>query len=574
MAWTEQSTSRNLALASAEQTTPTSTAACGSSQSVIHFTSDLRVQHVQVTINAPQSLEAYTKLTLISPDGTSSVLLDRPGFVDGSDQTSGLTLDDITVTSNAFWGESSAGDWTLQAEDFSGQVTDISGWTMEVWGDSEAAAPLVYTPEFALLVSGGLEASASGSSQSAAECSSRNIVRPAPNMNAIDLIALPDPTFIDLNGGAGMIDGVPVTVIAGLTNASANGSSGGTTIIGSAGNNVIRGGDAAPGNQDLLVGGGGDDTITGGSGSTVVETGLGASLVDLTLAETGDVDNVVLGGADTLLGGLSFYQPNTPHISLPTALSVSIEGSSESTVFQNDTTLTIYNGSGTSTIVGGQYSGLGDHGETVFAGNGGVVDFAGSSPVMFIGGSGASTLVGSGAQTIFGGAGGGQFWLSNENSIFVGSTGAATVVGSRGSVIWGGPVTDIIATGGSETLAGALSATDKAQIWAGSGNDLIVTGSGTADIIAGSGDLTACLQGGDNTFLFANGQAGGVANIQGFQPGKDHIVLWDYGQNVELAALSTQTSDGAGGTVMSLSDGTKINFIDLRELTWGIFSSP
>ena len=135
------------------------------------------------------------------------MLLDQPGEVGGVDTTGGLNLSGDVITSNAFWGENSTGTWTLQAQDVNGNaIGTIQNWSLTVWGDttstgSNAVAtanmPLIFTPEFAQL---------------AAEDPARTVINPN-GTTGIDLIALPGTTSINLNGGAGVIDGVNVTTV-------------------------------------------------------------------------------------------------------------------------------------------------------------------------------------------------------------------------------------------------------------------------------------------------------------------------------------------------------------------------
>jgi subtilisin-like proprotein convertase family protein len=233
-AWTEVSTSSNQVTGTASST-QTLTGAIG--QGTLAFGQGIRVQHVQVTLGSSSWIQTGASLILVSPDGTRSVLLNGTTSFSGSSP----------IDSNAFWGENAKGNWTLIEQGPSGDAT-ISGWTLTVEGDATTvASPLVYTPEFASIATG-----------------TRTVVSNAgdPSSTTIDLIALPGTTSINLNGGAGMIDGVAVTVQAGLLNANADGSLGDVTLIGTAGNNILTGGDG----NTVINGGGGNDTITAGCG--------------------------------------------------------------------------------------------------------------------------------------------------------------------------------------------------------------------------------------------------------------------------------------------------------------------
>ena len=140
--------------------------------------------------------------------------------------TGGLDLSGDVITSNAFWGESSAGTWTLQVQDVNGNaIGTVQNWSLTVWGDSPSSGvngavtgdmPLIITPEFVQL---------------AAADPARTVINPN-GASGIDLIALTGTTSINLQGGAGMIDGVNVTIMPGLTSANASGSTGSVTLYG------------------------------------------------------------------------------------------------------------------------------------------------------------------------------------------------------------------------------------------------------------------------------------------------------------------------------------------------------
>ena len=65
----------------------------------------------------------------------------------------GLDLSGSVIIDNAFWGENSAGAWTLEVVNTGGSKADVTNGSLTLWGDNAAtvATPLVYTPEFASL---------------------------------------------------------------------------------------------------------------------------------------------------------------------------------------------------------------------------------------------------------------------------------------------------------------------------------------------------------------------------------------------------------------------------------------
>jgi subtilisin-like proprotein convertase family protein len=173
--------------------------------STVTGTAAIRIKYLQATISDTYLPVAWSRIVLISPNKTQSVMLNQAGLVGGVDQTGGLDVSGSTITSNAFWGELATGTWTLQIQDVKGQaIGTIKSWSLTIIGDAAATvqSPLDYTPEFAALAT-----------------AAREIVKPGTS-TTIDLIALPGTTTITLNGGAGMIDGIAVTVMTGLKNAN------------------------------------------------------------------------------------------------------------------------------------------------------------------------------------------------------------------------------------------------------------------------------------------------------------------------------------------------------------------
>jgi subtilisin-like proprotein convertase family protein len=336
-AWTGQSTSANLDTTTVGQAQSFSVAINGTGVSSVVDASNERVQHVQVSLDDTGLLAANTKLVLTSPDGTQSVLLNNTGLANGTDETGGLDLTGDQITSNAFWGENASGTWTLQVTDTNGTVVgNVQDWSLTVLGDAGAgAAPLVYTPEYALL---------------AAQSDARTVVTP-DGTNTIDLIGLTGTTQLNLNGGAGMIDGVGVTVQAGLTTVNADGSTGMLDITAATGGSNITGGAGAM----VVYGSGGNDTVVAGSGATSIWSqtdtkmsfiaGAGDSIVHAGVGETDitegtGANHLMLnaahgGGLDVITGfsagldtvHLSGYAAGTAAMAIATQVSDSAGGS-------------------------------------------------------------------------------------------------------------------------------------------------------------------------------------------------------------------------------------------------------
>jgi hypothetical protein len=88
-----------------------------------------------------------------------------------------------------------------------------------------------------------------------------------------------------------------------------------------------------------------------------------------------------------------------------------------------------------------------------------------------------------------------------------------------------------------------------------------LAGTGTAQMIGGSGPTT---------FLFADGNTGGAANVENFLPGQDFVAVRNYGSNAVQDAL-TGASVVACSTTITLADNSRITFIGVANLTQSDF---
>ncbi|MGD0102904.1 MAG: S8 family serine peptidase [Rhodopila sp.] len=495
-AWTEQSTSANLDTATVGHTAGVTVGKNATVSSTVADAANIRIQHVEVTINDTYLPVAWSKVVLVSPDGTQSVLVDQIGLVSDTDQTQGLDVSGSVITSNAFWGETAAGTWTLQVQDIGGKVVGtIDNWSLTFIGDNAATVQtlLVYTPEFASIATAPREVVTSGTS------------------TTVDLIALPGRTTINLNGGAGLIGGVNVSVGTGLTNANADGSTGAVTLTGlTNGGSELTGGDGV----STLLGSGGD-SINAGLGTTTIRTGAGGSTVTLSSVAASTV-TVSSGGGDTIYAGLA------------TAAVTNI-GTDGDTIYDQSATLSFFNGNGASEV-----------------------------------------NTGTGTVMVQAGAGGGTYYAGSAgNSHLIAGTGLVTFYGEvSGDLLTaaGSPADTLIAGAGAETLSGG-SATGSITLQAGSGADTMIAGKGNTTFIVGSGNSSITLGGTGGLIQIQSGHAGGLDTVTAFQVGLDDLHLVNFAALAMRSAITRDKSDGHGGTLVTFSDDTRIDLLGITKVT-------
>ncbi len=556
-AWTLVSDDADQASAGATAA-PALALAGGRAASSLAVTSALRIQHVQVSVDAPGVSVAGLTLVLVSPAGTRAVLLQDAGSVAGQDQTGGMTLPADPITANAFWGESAAGTWTLLLQDANGADAGVlRDWTLTVTGDApgavsgiaSGAAPLVFTPEFAALAAADPARTRIGGG------------------TAIDVVgAMTGATTLDLNGGAGVLDGVAVQLAPGLGSASFAGDTQAVRVTAPrSGAATITGGDG----PTMILGGDGADTLVAGGGPTTIGTGHGASLVDLAQAggaqaggaqaggaqaggaQAGEAqagaatDYVTLDGQDTLLGGTG-------------PVVAAVGGGGRALVFQGAGALAFTGGGGADTVVGAGAP------ATVYGGSGSIAVFSGGGGT-FVGGAGTAMVLGRAADTIWA-AGGGSFYAGPDSLVAL-SGGSSVVTAGAGSVVSVSGAADalVVAGSGNATLDGGAGS--GAQVlYAGSGSDLVRGGSGADILFVGTGSATlAGGAGGATLFAAVDGAAGGTDVIAGFRPGTDRLMLLGYGAQEATRAVAGAVVAG-GSTQVSLSDGTRLDFVGVSGL--------
>ncbi|MBD1909112.1 MULTISPECIES: S8 family serine peptidase [unclassified Leptolyngbya] len=250
--------------------------------SQITLSTNLTVDHVEIDVNLSHQNLGDVQLILVSPNGTESVLMDRPGASANSPfGMEGGTLQ-FTFMSTQFWGEDAAGTWTLVVRDrATGDQGILDDWSLRAYGDLPTLDnTYIYTNSFSELT-----------------IPNRGYLYDAFGFDTVNAAAIASNLTINLNpGSTSVIDGRLLTITATTVIEAAIGGDGHDEINGNFASNSLFG---ARG-DDALQGFGGDDWIAGGQGNDWLDGGF---------------------GNDTLTGGNgqnSFYFGSQPGIDLIT----------------------------------------------------------------------------------------------------------------------------------------------------------------------------------------------------------------------------------------------------------------
>jgi hypothetical protein len=225
-------------------------------------------------------------------------------------------------------------------------------------------------------------------------------------------------------------------------------------------------------------------------------------------------------------------------------------------------------------------------GDTIWAGSGtvsitdagstGDVVFDQSAKLTFINGSGASVLyAGTGTVLVQAGVGGGVFYAGTGlgSQLTAGSGKVVFYGGATGDVLTAaGAANDMLVAGaGSESLVGG-TATGTLVMEGGSGSDAMSAGDGHTDFTVGTGYDTITDGGLADVITIVQGHAGGLDVINNFRVGIDDLDLVGYSGSTVGNIISSQMSDGHGGTLLFLPDSTRVDLIGLAQVTSRIFT--
>lgn len=267
--------------------------------------SGLKVESAQITVTLTHQNWGDLIIKLISPSGTESILVNRPGKAPGSaasDRGDSLTgTMNFSFNSTHLRGEDSGGVWTLQVIDAAtGQVGTLNNWRLDLYGASAGTDDVyVYTNEFASITETG-----------------RSTLNDTNGgIDILNASAVSASSTIRLDGGVSTIAGKSLTisgliekVYAGDGHDALFGNASNNVLWGGRGNDVINGG----GGSDRIEGGAGDDLLTGGAQDDlfVIRKAPGTTDTITDFSVTSGIEKIVLVGYDDVpdLTAMTFTQ--------------------------------------------------------------------------------------------------------------------------------------------------------------------------------------------------------------------------------------------------------------------------
>lgn len=600
--WDVQQTYANLVSVTGGETVTRNIADEGSLVTTLDIAGDIEIEHVLLNVDISHSWVGDLKITLTSPDGTASVMMDQPesGGYDVS------TLD-FTFSSVAHWGEASAGTWTLTIEDMAaGDSGTLDAWSLEFLGNNKSNNDLyIFTAAFADFTG--------------AELSARNTISETNGGNdTINLAALTSDSTVDLDAGTATIAGQSVTITTGESDyiEVIYGGDGNDTFTGDDGDNSFFGGRG----DDILEGGAGDDILDGGDGNdsarfdahiddfTVDFTGVMEAIVTslsaLGTSTLRNIENVIFSnGTYSWTEFESYFAPQNEKLD-GTAGADTINGRGGNDTIDgkdgDDTLISkygdniFYGGEGDDYILGGSGGDLiyGDgDGTELYAGGSDTIR-AGAGDDTVYGGGGDDDIQGEdGSDTLYGGDGNDIIRGGHGYDMIYGGAGADKLYpGPDGGTVYGGDGNDIITGGNDADILYGEGDNDRIngrggddEIYGGdgndwlfghNGNDTIEGGAGNDTLIGGNGLDTLTGGGGADTFFWYSYSAfDAVDVITDFNTGENDVLnlrdilsLYDADTDA-ITDFVRITDNGTDSTLTVDTDGGGDNFVTLATLT-------
>lgn len=425
---------------------------------------NIQIEHIEVHVNLTHQRPGDLIVKLISPTGTESILMNRPGkdpndvAAVGDTSFDGSNTLDYVFTTTEDWGETPAGTWKLQVIDSkTGSTGTLNSWSINFYGNGDTVDDqYVYTNEFASLAASG----------------GRNVLNDTDGgRDTINAAAIAGASTINLTTGTATLAGATLTiqnpgnienVIGGEYNDTITGNAATNFLVGGKGDDVISGGAG----WDVLFGGPGNNTLTGGADNDIFVIDKKAGCTDVVTDFTPGSERIVLSGfGASPYSSLVFTQEGAD-----TRVNL---GSGQSVLLKNVTASALNAGSFVSIAEGltprdlTNYAGilfgndtaqaetdLPNDGYIYWAGDGGERVFGGSANDAIYGGGGDDVLIGEnttggtsgGSDIIYGGAG---------NDMVRGGAGNDTLYGGDGLDYIGGDAgDDTIYLEGDQSVAG------------------------------------------------------------------------------------------------------------------------
>ncbi|MDB9529149.1 S8 family serine peptidase [Oscillatoria sp. CS-180] len=232
---------------------------------------DLNVEHVEVDISFDQWDDFKDlEIQLVSPAGTSSLLIDNHGNDLEEYALDGFGANRWKFFSNAFRGEDVSGTWQLRLSDKDDVITSsivVDDIKITFYGGPASSdQTFIFTEEY---------------SDYAGQFGHLPIITGTAGLDTLNAAAMDSDTLINLLAGTGRIDGVETTlsgvekVVTGDGNDYLVGDSSDNDLAGMRGDDDLEGN----GGNDVLSGGEGRDRLDGGSGSDELWGGEGDDIL-------------------------------------------------------------------------------------------------------------------------------------------------------------------------------------------------------------------------------------------------------------------------------------------------------
>ncbi len=159
---------------------------------------DMTIDRVEISLDITHTWIGQLVVTLTSPDGTVSTLVNHPGQT--SSAPNGTSQDNIkfVMDSVQYWDESPVGTWTLTVKDTAtGQTGTLNKWSLAFLGDADSHNDTyIYTDAY-----GGVDGSGKLAYDSADD-PARNHLYDAGGIDTLNVSAVSSASIIDLHPGA------------------------------------------------------------------------------------------------------------------------------------------------------------------------------------------------------------------------------------------------------------------------------------------------------------------------------------------------------------------------------------